>query len=200
MSDRVNEYLHIITTSAANMSGMVERLLDYARIGAGAPAFERVDLRECLDRARDLLIGEIEAAACKMHIDELPTVKGDKLLLVRLFQNLIVNSLKYRRPETPAEIYISSTTKGDWVDIAFQDNGIGIKTSDAGNLFKMFSRLHSDAEYSGHGMGLAICKRVCEIHHGSIGLDIDGPQTGGARFIIRLPQAERMFISKDVTP
>jgi signal transduction histidine kinase len=187
-SDQVKEYLHIIQSSAASMSGMIERLLDYARIGAGAPVFETVSLGACLDLAKDLLQGELNAAGAVIESDDLPLVKGDKILLSRVFQNLIMNSLTYKTPELAPVIAIAVDSDREAVELRFRDNGIGIDAAHAADIFKMFSRLHSSSSYSGHGMGLAICKRVCEIHGGSIRLDTEFKGAAGSQFVIRLPK------------
>jgi len=186
-SPSVQEYLHIIQTSAANMSGMIERLLEYARIGAGAARFSELGLRECVDQATQLLRMEISAANAILDCDDLPIVEGDRILLTRLFQNLIANAIKYCRKDVVPRIAISAVTEGKHALISVNDNGIGVDAAHRHEIFKMFSRLHSDTEYTGHGMGLAICKRVCELHGGAI--DLEDKQSEGALFVIRLPRA-----------
>jgi two-component system CheB/CheR fusion protein len=187
-SPTVQEYLQIIQSSAASMSGMIERLLEYARIGAGAPKFADMSLRECVEQASEFLRGEMSAANATLECGKLAFVNGDRSLLVRLFQNLLTNSLKYRRKDVVPQIKITSKNDGNFTNVAFTDNGIGIDPAYKETIFKMFSRLHSDNEYSGHGMGLAICKRICEIHGGTIALDSD--YLGGTRFVVRLPRAQ----------
>jgi two-component system CheB/CheR fusion protein len=187
-SPAVQEYLRIIQSSAASMSGMIERLLEYARIGAGAPKFNDMSLRDCVEQASEFLRGEMTAASATLECGKLSFVNGDRSLLVRLFQNLLTNSLKYRRKDVVPQIKITSKNDGNFTNIAFTDNGIGIDPAYKDTIFKMFSRLHSDSEYSGHGMGLAICKRICEIHGGTIALDSD--YLGGTRFVVRLPRAQ----------
>lgn len=196
-TETVQEYLQIIQSSAANMSGMIERMLDYARIGAGAPTFTRTSLASCVEEAAEMLRVELQASGANLKFSALPAIDGDRVLLVRLFQNLISNSLKYRSPGMSPEITISSKPAGPNVLILFADNGIGIAPSHAEDIFKMFSRLHSDAEYSGHGMGLSICRKVCEIHDGAI--DLDKSVQSGARFIIRLPRPQAAAKSKPAT-
>jgi two-component system CheB/CheR fusion protein len=170
-SSTVQEYLQIIQSSAASMSGMIERLLEYARIGAGAAKFSEVSLKDCVDQAAENLRTEIAAANAVIECGKLPSIKGDRILLARLFQNLVANSIKYCRKDVVPRIAIQANSDGKYVQISVADNGIGIDPVHKDEVFKMFSRLHSDAEYSGHGMGLAICKRVCEIHGGSIDID-----------------------------
>jgi two-component system, chemotaxis family, CheB/CheR fusion protein len=185
-SPSVQEYLHIIQSSAANMSGMIERLLEYARIGAGAARFFNVSLQDCIDQAAELLRMEMSSANAVLECGDLPLVEGDRILLTRLFQNLLANSIKYCRKDIAPKIAISAEIDGDDAVISVSDNGIGVDPAHRQEIFKMFSRLHSDTDYTGHGMGLAICKRVCELHNGTI--DIADKQDEGTLFVIRLPK------------
>lgn len=189
-SPSVLEYLHIIQSSAANMSGMVESLLDYARIGSGTARFGEVALRDCVDAAVEFLREEMSAATAILECGALPCVEGERLLLTRLFQNLIANSIKYCRRDAAPRIAISAEVDARHVVISVRDNGIGVDPARSHEIFKMFSRLHPDSEYSGHGMGLAICKRVCEIHGGTI--DVGEKQDEGTLFVIRLPKARQV--------
>lgn len=168
------------------MSGMIERLLDYARIGSGMAKFSSVNLRDCVDQAAELLRMEILAAHANLECSELPIVEGDRMLLTRLFQNLLANSIKYCRKDVAPRVAISAEIDGNHAVISVSDNGIGIEPAHRQEVFKMFSRLHSDEQYSGHGMGLAICTRVCELHSGTI--DIADKQDEGTLFVIRLPK------------
>lgn len=188
-SPKAQDYLNIIQSSAVSMSGMIERLLEYARIGAGAAKFHQLNLRDCVDDAVTMLRGEIGSSNALLDCGELPAVEGDRILLTRMFQNLLANSLKYRRKEVTPRIAITALADAGQAVVSVEDNGIGIDPSRRHEIFKMFSRLHSDDEYSGHGMGLAICKRVCEIHGGTI--DVGDKQDDGALFIIRLPRMKQ---------
>lgn len=181
----VLEYLHIIQSSSVNMTGMIDRLLDYARIGAGAPSFSTVDLKDCVEQAVTLLRSEFAQSGGRIDCAALPRVHGDPLLLVRLFQNLISNALKYRQQNRGVVVGIDSIGDDRAVLVRVTDNGIGINPVHAETIFKMFSRLHSDDEYSGHGLGLSICRRICEIHGGTI--ELDTTWSDGARFLVRLP-------------
>jgi signal transduction histidine kinase len=142
-------------------------------------------VQDCVDQAAEMLRAEMTAAGAVLESGKLPSIKGDRILLARLFQNLFANSIKYCARDIVPKIAVTAKNDGKYVTISVSDNGIGIDPVHRHEVFKMFSRLHSDAEYSGHGMGLAIAKRVCEIHGGSI--EIDEKKAGGARFIIRLP-------------
>jgi two-component system CheB/CheR fusion protein len=183
----VAECLQIIQSSVANMSGMVERLLDYARIGAGAPSFAPVELSECLAQAMELLHSEIVSANATIEGIDLGRINGDRLLLVRLFQNLLGNALKYRRKDVQPAIRVVTTQTDAAIQIRVYDKGIGIDPANSEVIFKMFNRLHTDQEYTGHGMGLSICRRVCEIHGGTIQLE-PGSDVGSC-FLVTLPRS-----------
>lgn len=191
-SGSVREYLEIIQSSSINMSGMIERLLDYARIGAGEPSFAAVPLQECMEQAMVLLHGEIAAANAVIKIVRLPSVRGDRLLLVRLFQNLLMNALTYRSPDRVPQIEVSARADNETVVLAFADNGQGVDPAHAETIFRMFSRLQPETDHSGHGLGLAICRRICDIHGGKITLDPTA--SVGARFLVELPRAKSRAI------
>lgn len=116
-------------------------------------------------------------------------VRGQETLLEQLFANLIENSLKYRREgETPRLQVESEEADRRMIRVVFSDNGIGIDPQFADRIFQLFDRLHSSKEYSGFGIGLAACRRICEIHGGTI--DLDETHRPGSRFVMRLPAAE----------
>jgi signal transduction histidine kinase len=181
-SPNVREYLNIIQSSSVNMSGMIERLLDYARLGTGEPVFAAVSLEECVNQASELLHGDLLEAGATLEVGNLSWVRGDRLLLIRLVQNLIMNSTKYRRRDRSLKIVVSTVVTDSNVILTVADNGIGIDEVHSQTIFKMFSRLQPDSEYTGFGMGLAICRRICEIHGGTISLDTS--YDTGAKFDI----------------
>ena len=179
-SPNVREYLNIIQSSSVNMSGMIERLLDYARLGTGEPVFAPVSLEDSVHQASELLHGELLEAGATLEVGKLSWVRGDRMLLIRLVQNLIMNATKYRRRDRPLKIVVSTVVNDNTVTLSIADNGIGIEEVHSQTIFKMFSRLQPDSEYTGFGMGLAICRRICEIHGGTISLDTSYDE--GAKF------------------
>lgn len=127
-----------------------------------------------------------ECGAVVMRGSRLPQVMGDSVQLARLFQNLIINSIKYRSA-SPPRIDISAERQGNDWQIAVRDNGIGIEPKYAEKVFGIFRRLHTRAERAGSGMGLAICKKVVTRHGGRIWVD---SQLGeGATFWFTIPVA-----------
>ena len=181
------EHLEIIKSSSARMSAMVERLLEYARIGVGAPKLGPVDLASCLAEAVEMLGADARAAQIESTFGAFGWVKGDRVLITRLFQNLVQNAIKFRKPDMAPRIRISAQGDAQSVVIAFEDEGVGVDPSQADAIFEMFGRAQVGPEISGDGIGLAFCKRICETLGGSIALDIS--RLDGARLLVRLIRA-----------
>jgi light-regulated signal transduction histidine kinase (bacteriophytochrome) len=120
--------------------------------------------------------------------DDLPAVTGDEMQLVQLFQNLIGNGVKYRRQDIAPVVHVSGKREGpDWV-ISVRDNGIGIEPQYFDRVFQIFQRLHGRDEYPGTGIGLSICKRIVDRHHGRIW--IESVPGEGATFFFTIPIEE----------
>lgn len=181
--EEVNEHAGIIAGSARNLSNMVAALLDYARIGLREKPMERCDLEKVLATARLNLSEEIAASDAIVVVSGKGHMKGNFELLVSLFQNLISNSIKYRKPDVPPEITIEIVkSDDDGATVSIADNGIGIDADFSRKIFQIFRRLHSEDEYSGLGIGLTICRKIAELHSTEISLDTD--YTGGSRFVL----------------
>jgi two-component system, sensor histidine kinase and response regulator len=159
---------------AEHAAGGVERarsltaaLLSYARAGTEPLRGEPVPLGELLDEARKQ-VASIEEQDVTVEVDgELPTVRGDRRMLERLLVNLLDNAVKFRS-EAPPRIVVRAEPMRDAWTITVQDNGIGIDPTAVPRLFTVFARLHSSDERPGHGVGLAVCRRIVERHGGNI--------------------------------
>ena len=139
-------------------------------MGRSKERMESVDLHAVLDAALanlKLAIGESHARLC---VDPLPWVRGDELRLTQVLQNLIGNALKFRGGDPP-HISISAQREGNHWRLSVQDNGIGIDPQYFERIFVVFQRLHTQAEYPGTGIGLALCQRILELHGGKIWLE-----------------------------
>jgi signal transduction histidine kinase len=143
-----------------------------------------VPLDEAWDAAVDQLQATIAATGATVERTDLPVVDGDRGQLVQVFANLIGNAVKYRGDEAPVVQAAAQRSGGVW-EIAVQDNGIGIAPDDHARIFEMFRRLHSDDEFEGTGVGLALAKRIVERSGGDIRVE-SAPGTG-SRFILVLP-------------
>jgi len=143
--------------------------LEYSRIGK-EKAFESVDLSLLLTEVLGNLKTSIDESGAVIECDKMPKIRANYLEMVQLFQNLIINAIKYRSHK-PLQIKISARPEGKMWIFMIKDNGIGIDPEFKERIFDMFQRLHSKSEYSGTGIGLAICKKIVESHGGKIWLD-----------------------------
>jgi signal transduction histidine kinase len=182
------EYLLLAKGGAKRMQEMIEALLDYSRIHRQAHKPIEVDLNGCCNEAIAGLQAILAETKAKIAVDSLPKVKGDPAQLTRLFQNLIGNALKYRKPGVVPEVKLTVKLAGsDW-EIAINDNGIGIEPGQTSKLFKVFSRLHAAEKYEGTGIGLALCRSIIERHGGRIWVNSDGDGKGSV-FAFTIPAA-----------
>ncbi len=160
-------YIDFISKSSRRMQELVKGLLDYSRIGREKQLVE-VDCNQIVkDVLSDMAITLAESKA-KISFDNLPQLKGYPTELRQLFQNLISNAVKFRKKGVVSEVKISvQEQKKDWL-FSVQDNSIGIDEKDMHKLFVIFKRLHNREEYEGTGIGLAHCKKIVELHGGTI--------------------------------
>ncbi len=180
----------------AEMQALTGSLLEYAKAGTEPLRREPVPLGDALDEARGELAAVLAAAGATVRVDELPTVRGDRRLLARLFANLLDNTVKFRAGAPPAVRVRAEPgdTAGDgdaapaaW-KVAVEDNGIGVDAADVPRLFTVFARLHPREHRPGHGIGLAVCRRIVERHGGMIWCE---PAAGGGTAIwFTLPREE----------
>ncbi len=174
----------LLGKAAQRMSSLIEGLLAYSRVSTQTRSFSRIDLGELVaDVVADFDVVATMAGAI-LTVGPMPKVDADELQLRRVFQNLIGNAIKFRRPDLPVEIDLGSRDLGNgFVELWVEDNGTGFDPALAAGLFKPFQRLHPDRE--GTGMGLAICHRIAVRHGGRIAATARPNE--GARFILTLP-------------
>jgi signal transduction histidine kinase len=185
LDERADSYIAFAVDGAKRMQQLINDLLAFSRVGRSSAPFVDVDLDEALDAALKNLSGAVEDAGAQIAREPLPTVPGDPGLLTQLFQNLIGNSLKFRSASSSAVITVTAARRGGFWELRCADNGIGIDQQYADRIFVIFQRLHGKDEYSGTGIGLALCKRIIEHHGGTIWLD--QTYSGGAAFRWTMP-------------
>ncbi len=179
-----DEFIAYAVDGVSRMQRLINDLLVYSRVSTQGKDFEPTDSQAVLDRTLANLQIAIEESDAVVTHDPLPTVMADDVQLEQLFQNLIGNAIKFRSEEPP-RIHVSARQKGDEWLFSVRDNGIGIEPQYAERIFVIFQRLHSNAEYSGTGIGLAICKKIVERHGGRIWVE---SQPGkGSAFYFTIP-------------
>lgn len=187
LDEQANSFLQFAVDGAKRMQTLINNLLDYARVGSEGNAFSPVDCQEVIELALHNLNSAIQESQADLSIRPLPTVHGDKLQLVRVFQNLIGNAIKFRGEAAPRIEVDATRINGEW-QFAFRDFGIGIKVEDQQRVFVIFQRLHTRKKYPGTGIGLSICQRIIQRHGGSVW--VESVEGDGCTFFFTLPAAE----------
>jgi PAS domain S-box-containing protein len=177
------DFIFFAVDGANRMQHLINDLLDYSRVTTRGKPFVKVDLSTVLGHAINNLQKKIQETGALIVNEDLPFVYGDEVQLVRVFQNLLDNAIKFRGT-VPPRISISSKTVDDKVQISISDNGIGIDKIYTDRVFTIFQRLHNKIEYPGTGIGLAICKRTIERHGGKIWFESEPGK--GTTFIFTL--------------
>jgi signal transduction histidine kinase len=179
-----DEYIEFAVSGANRMQSLINDLLSYSRVGREEVAAKAVDTQVALDQALANLQTAIEDRSALVSRGQLPTVWANHGMLVRLFQNLIGNALKFCKVERPIVRIQAEARGGDWV-FSVADNGIGIDPQYKDRIFLIFQRLHKQSEYPGTGIGLAVCKRIVERNGGRIWLESEPGK--GTTFFFTLP-------------
>ena len=195
MQDKEREYLNRSINAARRMEKLINDLLEYSKAASGAHGFSEVDLNEVIDETLLTYKDIIDEKSAIINFDQLPVINGISFQLRQLFDNLISNALKYQHPERTPLIQISSqmVSGKEFVElhpdktyyrIEVSDNGIGFDAEYSEKIFELFQRLEN-IKYSGTGVGLALCKRIVQNHHGTI--QATGKANEGANFTLFLP-------------
>ena len=184
LNDECIDYLTRMQKSSKRMRTLIDDLLAYSRVGTRGQAFSWVSLPDVIQRVLSDLEVLIEQTGGIVEIEELPTLEADSTQMRQLFQNLIVNALKFHGEKKPVIKVHGQAHEGKW-RIFIEDNGIGFGKENADRIFSPFQRLHGRSAYEGTGMGLAICRRIVERHGGSI--TAKSSPGKGSTFIVTLP-------------
>lgn len=184
LDERADEYIAHIVEAANRMGNLIQALLTYSRIHRSVQPIELVDASQCMQTALKNLEVSIKENHAVVTAESLPRVYADAVQLTQLFQNLIGNGIKFRGEEEP-HVHISATKLKDAWQFSVRDNGIGIEPQYFERIFLIFQRLHTRGEYSGTGIGLALCKKIIDRHGGQIWVESE-PQRGST-FHFTLP-------------
>jgi PAS domain S-box-containing protein len=167
LDEKADEFIGHTIDGVTRMRALIKDLLEYSQVGTKGTRFTDTDCTVMIGRAISNLRMAIEESGAAVTHDDLPHIMGDATQLVRLFQNLIGNAIKFRRKEKP-QIHISAKREEHGWLFSVRDNGIGIEPESAERIFIIFQRLHARGEYPGTGIGLAVCKKIVERHGGRI--------------------------------
>ncbi|QED36547.1 PAS domain S-box protein [Antarcticibacterium arcticum] len=168
LDDKARQYIHFATDGAVRMRQIILDLLDYSRVGKLKYNYEIIDLNLLVNDIIKLHYNLIQDTKTIIEINDLPIIKAALTPLQRVLSNLITNSIKYSKEEVSPVIKISVIEQAKEWEIIVTDNGIGINELFYDKIFVIFQRLHSRDDYSGTGIGLAICKKIVENHGGKI--------------------------------
>ena len=194
------QQLEKIMMASSRMKSIITNVLNFSRLSADDNNFEMVDLEELIDDLKEDLEVTIKERNASIEVKTSCEVEAIRGQMRQVFQNLISNSLKFSKPDTPPSIVIEchriatkafdakADSNGQYYRISISDNGIGFEEKFKENIFALFHRLHSKDRYEGTGIGLAIVKKIVEKHHGLI--SASSSAGSGATFTIVLPMLQ----------
>ncbi len=188
LSGDAKQHLSRIETGAAKMQGLLNDLLKYSRVSRAELQLHPVNLKDALDQALTAVKIESEARKARISVNGANfRVVGNTSVLGQILSNLISNAIKFVPSDATPEVSIAFEEKADFIRISVRDNGIGIPETHQERIFKIFERLHSDLEYPGTGIGLAIVQRATDKMGGRVG--VQSTPGRGSTFWIELPKA-----------
>ncbi|MEM9214462.1 MAG: ATP-binding protein [Cyanobacteria bacterium P01_F01_bin.150] len=183
------EFIGFAVEGVSLMQTLIDDVLAYSKVDLQGLEWELTGVSQALDQSLANLRGRITEANATISHDAMPTIVADGTQLMQLFQNLVGNAIKFRKPDEQPQIHISVTHQEDEWLFSVRDNGIGIDPQFADRIFVIFQRLHTRDEYPGSGMGLAICKKIVECHRGKIW--VESALGEGATFYFTIPVGGR---------
>lgn len=181
-----DEFISFAMGGARRMYSLIDALLSYSRVSYTHDALEPVALEQTLREVQANLKTTIEENKAEVDSSPLPVLHVNRAQTLQLFQNLIGNAIKFRSAAPPKIRVTASENRGVW-HFTISDNGIGISSEFRERIFVIFQRLHNRDEYPGTGVGLAICKRIVELHGGQIWVESTAGK--GSTFHFTLPHA-----------
>ncbi len=185
LDDSANRYLDYICQSSDRMKSLILDLLNYSRIGREKELAE-VNCNLVLEEVLADLDQGIRENGARVKAPELPVITGYRTEIKQLFQNLVSNSIKFRKPGLDPELHVQAKQENNSWLFSFHDNGIGIEPVYQEKIFVIFKRLHKRSEYEGEGIGLAQCKKIVELHGGKIW--VESVPGEGSTFYFTIPE------------
>lgn len=186
INDQSKRALEKIKNGVTRMRTLINDLLTYSRIPTNPQATSLINTNELVKHCLQNLDASIAASKAKVTISDLPNLMGNYSQIAQVFQNLLGNALKFKDPNRPLEVAVAAQPVGlDW-KFTVSDNGIGIAPEFSQRIFLVFQRLHTQAVYSGNGIGLSVCQRIIERHGGKIWVESTPGQ--GSTFVFTIPR------------
>jgi signal transduction histidine kinase/integral membrane sensor domain MASE1 len=187
LGGEAREFLTFIQGGIRQMQALIDDLLQLSRVDPRRIEATQVDMAQVVDRVRRQLTADLKASRAQVHTGALPEVHADANMLAQLLQNLISNAVKFQPPGGAPEVWVDASEEGDYWHFTVRDNGIGIDPAHLDQIFLIFKRLHTTDEFPGSGIGLAVCKKVVNLHGGEIWAESAPGQ--GTTFHFTLPRA-----------
>ena len=175
----------IITTDAIRMSGLIDDLLNFSKIGRSSLNVSMLNMKSIINQAFEEIARGNEKARINLEIGKLHKANGDAHLIRLVWNNLISNAIKYSSKKEVSEISVGSQSAGNYITYYIKDNGVGFEMLYKHKLFGVFQRLHSGKDFEGNGVGLAIVQRIIRRHGGEVWAE--GEVDNGATFYFSLP-------------
>ncbi|WP_424355925.1 ATP-binding protein [Methanobacterium sp. MBAC-LM] len=180
-----DEFIEFMVDGASRMKEMIQGLLDYSRVGTNGHGFKEFQTETALNYALSNLGSVISDTGAEITHDSLPVIFADESQIIRIFQNLIGNAIKFCRDEVTPKIHVSAKKKYNEHVFSVSDNGIGLEEEYSDKIFEVFKRLNAIGEYQGAGIGLAIVKRIIDRHGGRIW--VESELENGSTFYFAIP-------------
>ncbi len=192
--DTAKDYIAFAVDGTRRMRELILALLTYAQVGASEVQLAPISMNALVDEVVGILEIGIKEAGAHIRIEvDLPDIAGDETQILQLFQNLLHNAIKFRRPGTTPEIVVKGENRDGRVLFSVTDNGIGINPQHSARIFRIFKKLHNPKEYPGSGIGLAVCQKIVERHLGRIW--VESQEGSGTTFSFTLPSVEAYLSS-----
>ncbi len=185
LDDDANEFITYAVDGATRMQNLINDLLMFSRVGTRGKPLKTTDMNVVLEAVISIFRLAIEETNTTFTCDPLPVIIADQSQMIQLLQNLISNAIKFRSEE-PLHIQVSGEVRtNEWV-FSVSDNGIGIDPKYFRRIFVIFHRLHRKGDYSGTGIGLAVCKKIIQRHEGKIWVESEIGK--GSTFYFSIPK------------
>lgn len=189
LDPRVEQRVRQVATGVQRMQSRLQDILDYLQVDSLGGVFRPVDLGDVYDEAVGALEQTIRLSGVTVSCDPLPTVTGDRIQLAQVLHNLIDNGIKFRGSEPP-RVHVSARQQGGQWLVSVRDNGIGIAAKHWDGIFEAFRRLHTQEDYPGAGIGLAVTRRIIQRHGGRIWVESTPGQGSTFHFTLPVARAE----------